>query len=152
MPKQRRSVRAPDGDRIGRNSWKRCPSPQRRLISSITFGRCLEVALQLRVPFYDMLCFDRYCREANGYRNAHKNGGKTATTAVFLPYKVFSVLENAIFGFLLCTPKMTFALFGHACYIPVRFLTGREWCRSPDPDAVGGLCTAVLGSGAKNAY
>ena len=67
---------------------------QRLLTSSITFGRCLEVASQLRVPFYDMLCFDRYCREANGYRNAHKNGRKTApqcrlSTSYSICFKIF---------------------------------------------------------------
>ena len=33
---------------------------QRLLISSITFGRCLEVALQLGRFFCGMLCLERY--------------------------------------------------------------------------------------------
>ena len=120
-------------------------NPQRLLTSSITFGRCLEVASQLRVPFYDMLCFDRYCREANGYRNAHKNGRKTApqcrlSTSYSICFKIFlcrGIGEETQFpkgkgsGLTLrvsCTSLLC-KLFAHICSVPLYPCQSLCWSR-----------------------
>ena len=128
--------------RMGRNSRLRTLSPQRRFISSIIFGRCLEVASQLGRFFCGMLCLERYSRVANGIKNAHQTEERRQQVPSFNLIFPFGVWDRRELCLTLLFHNIPSILMSAITFSPTQ-----NWsCDSSTTASVVGSLVAIMSS------